>query len=117
MGFIKPFEATEKVSGATTTPWRLLPERTPEDYMDELAVVLGPDPSGTPGVGRIELTYAPIEDVKADNLNPGTIDNILPVAWPSGDVSVITDDVIDPPPTAYRIVGISDDIVFSARGV
>ena len=112
--FSKPYENQISVGTGVTTPWIILPQRRVGNYFQRLALVLGPDGTGS---GRIETTFDTIANVKADNAAPGTIPTIMPKAWPSGD---ITDDIVQDavlPPTAYRVVNLAGDLFLQARGV
>ena len=113
MPFITPYEISIPVANGITTDWQLLPVRQPDDYMDNLVFGVGPDGAGTV---RIEITYDTIANVKLEILNPGSIDSIMPLAWPDGDVSVITQNNVVPP-TAWRAVNTSGDVFVTVRGI
>lgn len=111
MPLINPFEKVHRVN--VDTEWFLLPESQMNDYLDNLMFTLGPDGAGT---GRIETTTASRNSVESENENPSSQDDIMPAAWPIGNVSAITQES-SLPVTAYRIIVVSGNLIVTVRGL
>lgn len=107
------FEQIHRLAAAEKTEWIKVPRSSNDLWAMPIYFTLGPD--GT-GVGRVEVTTASVEDIDADNANPGTVDTIMPLAWGPGDVSAIDSDSVAGV-AAYRVVNVSGDIICTVRTV
>jgi len=91
--------------------WNLLPSFQQDEYFNQMVYEFVS--SGGP-IGRVEVTNAPIEDVKLEIATPGSQANVIGFPWSPGDVSEPT-VAVSPPPTAWRLVSTSGIIVVNGR--
>lgn len=113
MALVKPFSKSHSV-GVGVTEW-FLPGYSlfGRSFLRALLFGVGPDGAGT---AKVQTTMATRVQVIADNANPGTIPEIMPIDWPAGLVTANTHDKAEAV-TAYRIEVTAGNVFVNVRGV
>ena len=101
------FEYSKKLSGASSTGWIEIP-----DDFDELEFTIK-IPSA--GESYFETTADKKSDIELDD-PVGTVESVLAEKWAKGNVTASTRDTYFGAISAFRLVNVSGESIFTVRG-